>query len=575
MRNYKEEYQRWLDSPALSEQEWAELNSIAEDEKEIEARFFAPLEFGTAGLRGTMKLGLHNMNIHVIRHATQAFANVIAAEGQEAMDKGVAIAHDCRLNGRAFAEEAACVMAANGIHVRLFDALRPTPELSFAVLRYGCAAGLNITASHNPKEYNGYKVYWSDGAQLPPQKAEQIAKQMEQIDIFTGFKTCAFDQAVAEGKIEILGQETDEAFLEKVMEQAIDRQAVLDAADTLKIVYTPFHGCGYKLVPEALKRLGVKHLYPVPEQMVIDGNFPTVVSPNPENPEGFYLAVDLAKEVGADLIIGTDPDSDRIGIMVPDGDGYSVITGNQLGVLLLDYVITARKATGTLPANAGALTSIVSTGMARAVSEANGVHFEDTFTGFKFMAERVASWEAAGSYKYIFAFEESYGYMMGDYVRDKDAVTAAMMVTEMAAHYRNKGMNLLQALDALYEKYGWFMEKTLNLVMPGLDGLAKMKALMDSLRAEPPKEIAGEEVIRLRDYQDGSISVAGLGKVDRTPFFGSNVLYFELADGSSFIIRPSGTEPKIKVYLLIRGKSREDCKERLDKYMVYAEALGK
>ncbi len=575
MRNYKEEYQRWLDSPALSEQEWAELNAIADDEKEIESRFFAPLEFGTAGLRGTMKLGLHNMNIHIIRHATQAFANVIAAEGQAAKDKGVAIAHDCRLNGRAFAEEAACVMAANGIHVRLFDALRPTPELSFAVLRYGCAAGLNITASHNPKEYNGYKVYWSDGAQLPPQKAEQIAKQMEEIDIFTGFKTCDFKTAVAEGKIEILGQETDEEFLENVMSQAIDREAVKAAADDLKIVYTPFHGCGYKLVPEALKRLGIKHLYPVPEQMVIDGSFPTVVSPNPENPEGFYLAVDLAKEVGADLIIGTDPDSDRIGIMVPDGDGYSVITGNQLGVLLLDYVITARKATGTMPENPGALSSIVSTGMARAVAEKNGVHFEDTFTGFKFMAERVASWEAAGSYKYIFAFEESYGYMMGDYVRDKDAVTAAMMVTEMAAHYRGLGMNLLQALNALYEKYGWYMEKTLNLVMPGLDGLQKMKNLMDSLRSQPPMEIAGEEVVRLRDYLDGSIFVTGLGKVDKTPFWGSNVLYFELTDGSSFIIRPSGTEPKIKVYLLIRGKGREDCQARLQKYLGYAEALGK
>ncbi len=574
MRNYKEEYQRWLDSPALSEEEWAELNAIAGDEKEIESRFFAPLEFGTAGLRGTMKLGLHNMNVHVIRHATQAFANVIAAEGQGAKDRGVVIAHDCRINSRAFAEEAACVMAANGIHVRLFESLRPTPELSFAVIKYGCAAGLNITASHNPKEYNGYKVYWSDGAQLPPQKAAEIAAQMSAIDIFTGFKTCDYQTALAEGKIELLGEETDEAFLEQVMAQAIDKEAVKAAADDLKIVYTPFHGCGYKLVPEALKRLGIKHLYPVPEQMVVDGNFPTVVSPNPENPEGFYLAIDLAKQVGADLIIGTDPDSDRIGTMVPDGDGYTVITGNQLGVLLLDYVITARKATGTMPENPGALSSIVSTSMARVVAEKNGVHFEDTFTGFKFMAERVAAWEAAGSYKCIFSFEESYGYMMGDYVRDKDAVTAAMMVTEMAAHYRGLGMNLLQAVNALYEKYGWYMEKTLNLVMPGLDGLQKMKALMDRLRAEPPMEIAGEKVVRLRDYQDGSIFVTGLGKVDKTPFWGSNVLYFELEDGSNFIIRPSGTEPKIKVYLLVRGKNREDCTQRLEKYNTYAEALG-
>ena len=575
MRNYKEEYQRWLDSPALSEEEWNELNAIAGDEKEIENRFFAPLEFGTAGLRGTMKLGLHHMNIHVIRHATQAFANVIVAEGEEAMRKGIAIARDCRLNGSEFAREAACVMAANGIHVRIFEDLRPTPELSFAVLHYGTAAGLNITASHNPKEYNGYKVYWSDGAQLPPQKAEAIAQQMEAIDIFTGFKTCDFDEAVKAGKIEILGQETDEAFLEQVLSQAIDKEAVAAVADEFKIVYTPFHGCGYKLVPEALKRLGIKHLYPVPEQMVIDGSFPTVESPNPENPEGFYLAIDLAKKVGSDLIIGTDPDSDRIGTMVRSGDEYVTISGNQMGVLLLDYVISAKKATGTLPENAGALSSIVSTGMARVVAEQNGVHFEDTFTGFKFMAERVAAWEAAGSYKYIFAFEESYGYMMGDYVRDKDAVTASMMVAEMAAHYYQKGMTLLDALNALYEKYGWYKEKTLNLVMPGLDGLQKMKELMSSLRQNPPAEIAGEEVIRLRDYQDGSIFVAGLGKVDKTPFAGSNVLYFELADGSSFIIRPSGTEPKIKVYLLIRGQSSADCEERIAKYIKYAEALGK
>ena len=575
MRSYKEEYQRWLDSPALSDAEWQELDAIRDDEKEIESRFFAPLEFGTAGLRGTMKVGLHQMNVHVIRWATQAFANVICAEGEEAKRKGIAIAHDCRLNGEDFAREAACVMAGNGVHVRIFDALRPTPELSFAVRYYGCTAGLNVTASHNPKEYNGYKVYWSDGAQLPPRHAEAIARQMDAIDIFSGIKSCDFDEAVQKGLIEIIGEETDEAFLEQVLAQAIDPEAVRQAADNLKIVYTPFHGCGYKLVPEALKRLGIKHLIPVPEQMVIDGNFPTVVSPNPENPEGFYLAVDLAKKEGSDLIIGTDPDSDRIGTMVRKGDEYVTITGNQMGVLLLDYIIQARKATGKLPANAGAVASIVTTGMVRTVCEANGVHFEDTFTGFKFMAERIAEWEAAGSWQYIFAYEESYGYMVGDYVRDKDAVTASMMVAEMAAHYALKGMTLLDAMNALYEKYGWFAEKTVNLVMPGLEGMAKMKAIMDDMRANPPEEIAGEAVLRLRDYLDGSIDVKGLGKVDRTPFFGSNVLYFELADGSSFIVRPSGTEPKIKVYLLVRGKNAEDCAAKVEKYKEFTEAIGK
>ena len=575
MRNYKDEYQLWLDSPALSEAEWAELNAIADDEKEIESRFFAPLEFGTAGLRGTMKLGLHQMNVHVIRHATQAFANVIKAEGAEAMSKGIAICFDCRNNSELFAREAACVMAANGIHVRIFDALRPTPELSFAVRYYGTTAGLNITASHNPKEYNGYKVYWSDGAQLPPQHATAIADQMSRLDIFNDFVSCDFDEAVSDGRIELIGAETDEAYLEKVLEQAINKDVVQKVADRLKIVYTPFHGAGYKLVPEALHRLGVTQLYPVKEQMVLDGNFPTVESPNPENPEGFYLAIDLAKQVGSDLIIGTDPDSDRIGVMVRDGESYTTITGNQLGVLLLDYVINARRTAGTLPANAGAVKSIVTTEMAKAVAEANGVHFEDTFTGFKFMAERIAEWEKAGSYEYIFAYEESYGYMMGDYVRDKDAVTASMMVAEMAAYYFDKGMNLKQAMESLYEKYGRYAEKTLNLVMPGLDGLAKMKNLMAQLRSEPPKEIAGTEVFRLRDYSDGSITVPELGVMGETPIKGSNVLYFELADGTSFIVRPSGTEPKIKVYILCKGADKAECDAKLKKYSEYAENLKK
>ena len=575
MRNYKDEYQLWLDSPALSEAEWAELNAIADDEKEIESRFFAPLEFGTAGLRGTMKLGLHQMNVHVIRHATQAFANVIKAEGAEAMSKGIAICFDCRNNSELFAREAACVMAANGIHVRIFDALRPTPELSFAVRYYGTTAGLNITASHNPKEYNGYKVYWSDGAQLPPQHAAAIADQMSRLDIFNDFVSCDFDEAVSDGRIELIGAETDETYLEKVLEQAINKDIVQKVADRLKIVYTPFHGAGYKLVPEALHRLGVTQLYPVKEQMVLDGNFPTVESPNPENPEGFYLAIDLAKQVGSDLIIGTDPDSDRIGVMVRDGEGYTTITGNQLGVLLLDYVITARRAAGTLPANAGAVKSIVTTEMANAVAEANGVHFEDTFTGFKFMAERIAEWEKAGSYEYIFAYEESYGYMMGDYVRDKDAVTASMMVAEMAAYYFDKGMNLKQAMESLYEKYGRYAEQTLNLVMPGLDGLAKMKNLMAQLRSDPPKAIAGTEVFRLRDYSDGSITVPELGVMGETPIKGSNVLYFELADGTSFIVRPSGTEPKIKVYILCKGADKAECDAKLKKYTEYAESLKK
>ena len=573
--NYKAEYEKWLDSPSLSEREWKELHDIRNDEKEIENRFFAPLDFGTAGLRGTMKVGLHHMNIHIIRHATQAFANVIAAEGDEAKEKGVIVCYDCRINSEVFAREAACVMAANGIRVRIFDALRPTPELSFAIRYYGAAAGLNITASHNPKEYNGYKVYWSDGAQLPPKQADGIAQQMAAIDIFTGFKTMDYDEGVASGAIEVIGKETDEAFLERVLGQAIDKEVVKRVADDFHIVYTPFHGTGHKLVPEALTRLGIKHINCVPEQMVIDGAFPTVESPNPENPEGFYLAIDLAKEVDSDIIIGTDPDADRIGVMVRQAgkDEYVTITGNQMGVLLLDYVINAKLRTGTMPANPAALKTIVTTEMAREVCERNGIHMEDTFTGFKFMAEKIAEWETAGSHECIFAYEESYGYLMGDYVRDKDAVTASMMVAEMAAYYYEKGMSLKDALDGLYEKYGNFAEKTLNLVMPGLDGLQKMAALMARLREEPLAEISGVPVVKMRDYKSGDLSVSGLGVVGKTHISGSNVLYFELADGSSFIVRPSGTEPKVKVYLLVRDEDQAKCAEKIAKYTTFAETL--
>ncbi|MBR1497842.1 MAG: phospho-sugar mutase [Oscillospiraceae bacterium] len=573
MTNYQTEFEKWLDSPALGEEEWKELDAIRNDPKEIESRFFAPLEFGTAGLRGTMKVGLHHMNVHVIRHATQAFANVIEREGEEAKKKGIVIAYDCRINSDVFSREAACVMAANGIHVRLFDELRPTPELSFAVRYYGATAGINVTASHNPAEYNGYKVYWSDGAQLPPDHAAAIAAEMEKIDILSGYKTMDLEEAKAKGLIEIIGAETDEAYLAKVLGQAIDREAVSRAAEKLTIVYTPFHGAGHKLVPEALKRLGIKHLTPEPKQMVIDGHFPTVASPNPENPEGFYLAIDLAKEIGSNLIIGTDPDSDRIGVMVRDGDNFVTITGNQMGVLLLDYIIGARKRTNTMPEKPAALKTIVSTEMAAEVCRRNDIHMEETFTGFKFMAEKIAQWEAEGSYNYIFSFEESYGYMMGDYVRDKDAVTAAMMIAEMAAYYSEQGKTLLDALHDVYAKYGNYAEKTLNLVMPGLDGLEKMKHVMSVLRSDPPAEVGGIPVATVRDYLTGETKVSDLGTVGKTHIKGSNVLYFELSDGSSFIIRPSGTEPKIKVYLMVHDKTQEACQEKLQRYAAYAETL--
>ena len=574
MLDYKREYERWLASDALNADEKAELQAIAGDEKEIESRFYGPLEFGTAGLRGTMKVGLHQMNVHVIRWATQGFADVIAAEGDEAKQKGVAICMDCRVNSMAFARAAAEVCAANGIRVRIFESLRPTPELSFAVRYYGCQAGINVTASHNPKEYNGYKVYWADGAQLPPQHAAAIAQRLEKIDIFTGVKRMAFDDAVKAGLITLLGEETDKMFMANVMAMVNDRSSIAQVANTFKMVYTPFHGCGWKLVPEALRGLGVKNLYCVEQQMVLDGTFPTVASPNPENPEGFYLAIELADKVGADFILGTDPDSDRVGIMVRGAGGkFIAVTGNQTGVLLLDYLIGAMRRAGKMPEHPYFLKTIVTTEMARKVAESNGVTCCDTFTGFKFMAEKKNALEAAGEGHVIMSYEESYGYMLGDYVRDKDAVTASLLITEMAAWYAAKGMTLYDALQALYKKYGWYGEKTHNLVMPGLDGLEKMAALMERLRTAPPANIAGVDVVVRKDYQDGSAVDCATGNVGKMELSGSNVLRFELADGTTILVRPSGTEPKIKVYILTKGADAADRDANIEKYSAWVKTL--
>ena len=574
--DFMKEYEKWLASPALSAQEKAELEAIRGDEKEIESRFYDQLSFGTAGLRGTMGVGLNRMNIHVIRHATQAFAQVILEEGAEAAKRGVAVCFDCRNNSDLFAREAACVMAGNGIPVRLFESLRPTPELSFAVREYGCIAGINVTASHNPKEYNGYKVYWEDGAQLPPKHADQVAKKMKELDVFNCVKRADYDEAVAQGLITLMGAETDEKFLANVMAQVNDKAVVEQVADTFTMVYTPFHGTGYKLIPEALRRLGMKHVICVPEQMVIDGNFPTVASPNPENPEGFYLAVDLAKANGADFILGSDPDADRVGIMVKTSDGqFRVISGNQTGVLLLDYLIGAKRRTGKMPENPVALKTIVTTEMARKVAEDNGLKCYDTFTGFKFLAEKKDKLEASGEGKVIFSYEESYGYMLGDYVRDKDAVSASVELTEMAAWYASQGMTLYDALQALYKKYGYFAEKTHNLVMPGLDGLKDMANLMKSLRENPPAEISGVRVAVRKDYADGSVIDCTTGEKTTMELSGSNVLRFEMADGTSVIVRPSGTEPKIKVYILTRGANAAACEANLETYGQWVASLKK
>ena len=571
---YMKRYERWRNSEALNAAERGELDAIEANPKEIESRFYEQMKFGTAGLRGTMGVGLNRMNIHVVRHVTQAFAEVILEAGSKMARSGVAVCYDCRNNSRAFAEAASCVMAANKIPVRIFESLRPTPELSFAVRHFGCAAGINVTASHNPKEYNGYKVYWADGAQLPPEHAAAIADKMKILDVFDDVKTVDFRSAVDSGFITVMGSETDEAFLSNVMAQATEFDTVKRVAGRFSMVYTPFHGTGYRLVPEALRRLGIRNLYCVAEQMEPDGSFPTVVSPNPENPEGFALAVRLADNQHADFILGTDPDADRVGIMIRNARGTFVhVSGNQTGVLLLDYLIGAKKRAGTMPDNPVILKTIVTTEMARKVAESNGVRCIDTFTGFKFMAERKNEIESSDAGCVIFSYEESYGYMVGDFVRDKDAVTASLLLTEMAAWYADRDMTLSDALQALYEKYGHYEEKTVNLVMPGLDGLHRMKDLMNTLRTSPPASIAGSNVSVRKDYLNGTSVETATGERNVMTLSGSNVLRYELEDLTTILIRPSGTEPKIKVYILVSGSCTEDCGERIGRYSDWAMKL--
>ena len=566
---YKDKYEQWLDF--ADEATKAELEALT-DEKEIEDRFYKDLAFGTGGLRGVMGAGSNRMNKYTVGKATLGLARYLKSKNSG--DISVAIAYDTRNNSQYFAKTAAGVFASQGIQVFIYEMVVPVPVLSFTTHYLNCTAGVMLTASHNPKEYNGYKVYWSDGAQLPPHHADAIAKRLEEIDIFDGVKRMDFDDAVKSGLIETMGDETDRKFMANVTAMINDRETVAKVADTFKLVYTPFHGCGYKLVPEVLTALGIKHLIPVPEQMVIDGNFPTVVSPNPENPEGFYLAIDLAKKNDVDFILGTDPDSDRVGIMVRNHEGeFQPVTGNQTGVLLLDYLIGAMKRAGKLPEKPVALKTIVTTEMARKVAESNGVKCFDTFTGFKFMAEKKNALEESGEGKVIFSYEESYGYMLGDYVRDKDAVTASMLLTEMAAWYDAQGMTLFDALNALYEKYGWYAEKTHNLVMPGLDGLRDMAKLMKNLRENPPAEISGVKVIVRKDYTDGSVIDCVTGAKSRMELSGSNVLRYELEDGTVILVRPSGTEPKIKVYILTQGADAAAANANLEKYGQWVTAL--
>ena len=565
--NYRAEYDRWLGCEGLTAEERRELEAIRGDDKEIRERFFAPLSFGTAGLRGVMGAGIRRMNARVVRQATRALGSLILAQGGEAAAAGAVVCHDCRNHSREYAEDAARVLAAMGIHVRLFEALRPTPELSFAIRWYGAAAGINITASHNPKEYNGYKVYWSDGAQLPPEHADQVAKAMEGIDVLAPLPMAE----LTDRNIELVGAEADEAFLTSALKQCVLPDSVRKAG--LKIVYTPFNGAGAALVPEALRRLGLEKLLCVPEQMDPDGDFPTCANPNPEFEVGFERALALAKREDADLIIGTDPDSDRLGLMVRTAPGeYRLLTGNQAGVLFLDYLFLAKGETGTLPRNPVALKSIVSSEMARAVAEHYGAGMEDTFTGFKFLAERMKYYEN-GEKTVIFAFEEAIGYAFGTAVRDKDAVTAAVMAAEMASYHALHGRSLPDRLAELYALLGRYEEETISLVMPGVDGLEKMRGLMARLRAQPPRELGGRKVLRTRDYLSGE-AVTASGETEALPMKGADMLYFDLEGGSAFIVRPSGTEPKIKCYLLVRGADEAECGALRQALGGYARSLA-
>ena len=562
---YLENYNLWLNSPVLTEAERQELRDIAGNDDEIKFRFTSGLTFGTAGLRGTMKIGMNAMNVYTVAQATQGLATLIHKEGRAA--DGVAIAYDSRNNSELFARVSAEVLAASDIPVYIFDALRPTPELSFALRELKCVAGINITASHNPKQYNGYKAYWEDGAQLPPEHANTVYEEICKIDIFNDVKRVDFDEAVAAGKIKILGKEMDELYLAQVQAQAVNPNAVKAVADELKIVYSPLHGTGHKLIPEILSRTGIKHLYKVEEQFVIDGNFPTVSKPNPEYAEVFELGIAIADRVGSNLVVATDPDADRVGVVARTKDGsFKTITGNQMGALLIDYIITAYEETGTMPDQPYVVKSIVSSELATKICEAHNVEMFNVLTGFKFIGEVIKNHEVTGEGSYIFGFEESYGYLKGTYARDKDAVVATMLICEMTAYYHAKNMTLYDALEGLYAKYGFCLEQNVEIYMEGVEGPAKMAALLDGMRQNTPTELGGIKVVTFGDYKEQTFTNVTNGEKTSTGLPKSNVLSFKLENGDVVIVRPSGTEPKVKFYFMVSAADQETALANIEAY---------
>ena len=564
--NYQETYQEWLNNPYFDEATKEELKNIQDDDNEIKERFYSDLAFGTAGLRGIIGAGINRMNIYVVRKATQGLADYILEQGTD--KKRVTIAFDSRHMSPEFAEEAALCLAANGIKAYIFESLRPTPELSFAVRYYNCIAGINITASHNPPEYNGYKVYWEDGAQFTPPHDKGVTSKVNAITDISKVKTMSREEAIRAGLYEVIGSEVDDAYITEVEKQVHNQDAIDQMASKLKIVYTPLHGTGNLPVRRVLKDLGFQNVYVVPEQELPDGAFPTVSYPNPESKEAFELGLKLAKEKDADLVLATDPDADRLGVYVKDSKTgeYIALTGNMSGSLLCEYVLSQKKAmNGSLPDDGAVVKSIVTTNLVDAVAEGYGVNLIEVLTGFKFIGQQMLNFENTGKGTYLFGLEESYGCLIGTYARDKDAVSATVALCEAAAYYMTQGKTLWDAMTDMYEKYGYYLDKVKALEFAGLDGAEKIQNMLKSLRENPPKEIGGLKVLKSRDYQNDTITDLTTGETVLTGLPSSNVLYYELENNAWLCVRPSGTEPKIKFYYGVKGSSMEDAEAIGDK----------
>ena len=561
---YRETYEMWCTDPYFDDKTKEELRNLAGDEKEIEDRFYRQLEFGTGGLRGMIGAGTNRMNIYTVRQATQGLANYILA--QNGQDKGVAIAHDSRIMSPEFAREAALCLNANGIKTYLFESLRPTPELSFAVRELGCISGIVITASHNPREYNGYKVYWEDGAQITPPHDKNILAEVAKVTEFSMVKTMEEDAARAEDLFNIIGTDFDDKYISQLKKQSIHPEIIPEMAKDMKIVYTPFHGTGNIPVRRVLRELGFTQIYVVEEQKKPDGTFPTVPYPNPEDENAWILAMKLAKEVDADIVLATDPDADRLGVHAKDtktGE-YISFTGNMSGMLIAEYILRERTKTGTMPENPALVETIVTTDMAKAVAAEYNTALVEVLTGFKYIGEQIHHFDETGAHHYVFGLEESYGCLAGTYARDKDAPVAVMMLCEVAAYYKKQGKTLWDAMLDMYEKYGYYKEGLATVTLKGIDGFQKIQAMMDDFRQNPPKKLGDFEVLAYRDCKEDVRKDLATGKTESTGLPASNVLYYELEDNAWCCVRPSGTEPKIKFYFGVKGTSLEDASEKLE-----------